>query len=426
VEEYRRAGALDPVRQQRYAHALADLGRLEEAGSVMAVISEADTSADGWMVRGLVGLANGRMEDAVQAFTRGDALGVDPALAVNHCAVLLAVQRPDARVCSEALMKSPENPRALLGLAAASTAGADRVVARRALNDLQSARGVTTDQWMEAARLYRILGDDREACALRLRTGTPVGREDVLETGRSCAAAGRWDDARSLLEPLSPATPEAAFILGTMALERALDADEPSEREGWIGVGRTWMASCAEADRDNAAWFNNMGRLEDLDGEQEKAEEDFRKALSLDPGLYDARLNLARLLHRLGRVDAACAEMSSLWTSDSDYRLVAGVDLAVWSRERGDAGLARRIGEAVLTECVDAAVKPCVAEAGLFLAVLETEEGNVDQALERLEQAVTASPEVVRSQARVEPEFEALADNLRFAQILDPTIGASP
>lgn len=421
VKAYARAGELDLPQRQRYARALAGMGDLEGARSQVSAIAAADLTEDGWMASGLVALSEGRLEDAVVAFSSGAALGKDPALAVNHCAALILVGRPDAALCTEALLLAPEDPQALLGVAAASLAERNRLVARRALNNLQSLKGATRDHLVEAARLYRIMGDDSDACALRLRVGAVRSPEEALETGRSCGAAGRWDEAHRLLDPLVADAPEASFILGTMALERALKGGDAAEVERWIADATRRMEACRDTYAGNASWHNNVGRIRALDGDLLGAEVAFRDALALEPDHPQAILNLSRLLKRSGHLEEACALSRRLWGARGDYRLLAGLDLANWSRERGDRQEARVVGEALLSLCQDGDIQPCIVAAALGLAVLEAEEGRTDAALDRLEQAVTAGGDPAREQARAEPALASLSENLRFGRIMDPT-----
>lgn len=426
VEAWASSPELDDLHRQRLARGLVQLQRHEEARAAMEPVPDVSLTADGWMARGLLALHDGRPEDALVAFSSGAAGGGDPALAVNRCATLLALGRPDAGACADALLAAPGDPAALLGVAASSLAAGDPVTARRALGDLQSAPGASPDQLLEAARLYRAVGDAKEACAIRGRVIAPGEPQADLETGRTCAGAGDWDRAHAALEPLVPAVPEAAFVLGTMALERSLRVQAGSERERWSADARRRFEACRAAYASDPSWHNNVGRLDAMDGEYGRAEMAFRTALRLQPENEHATLNLARLLHARGDLSGAREALDRLWRSESQYRILAGLELARWTREAGEEAVARALAVEVHEKCGAARVRPCVAESALFLAVVDAAGGDVQASLDWLEAAVEAGGEGVRAAARAEPELGVLQGELRFRQLTDPDLhGAS-
>ena len=69
---------------------------------------------------------------------------------------------------------------------------------------------------------------------------------------------------------------------------------------------RTWLAR-NRTTHDSAVWFN-LGVTLNAAADTEAADEAYRKAIALNPKLFQAHLNLGLNLERQGQLDAAIAQ----------------------------------------------------------------------------------------------------------------------
>lgn len=416
LERYRSASTLEPAQAMRMARALAGRGEHQAALSALEAFPQESWSPDAFMAQGIVQLAQGFPGDAALSFAMGARLGGDAALLVNQCGALLAAGTPDAAVCAEALVASPQDPAAMLGLAAASLAEDNPVVTERTLRNLLATPGVPAHQIAEVGRLYLALGDPGSACGAFAMAGG-----GGVEGGRACAAAGRVADAQTILEPLVDQQPEAAFILGTLALERALAQGAQGERQRAIADAWRRFRACEEHYALDARWHNNAGRLYALDAEEQRAEVSFRRAMELDPGAPYPVLNLARLLEargdraESGRLLERVAELGGLSGA------IAGLDLA--RRARADGDIERGIGRAsaVLEGCTGDQAGACVVESCIVLATMLAA-SEPEHAVALLERAVEIGGPQVSDRLRAEPDLGALASYERYAAL----VGSAP
>ncbi len=411
ITHYQACETLEAPRQLRLARALAAEARYPEALEALEAVPQGAWTADGFMAHGLLLMEQGMVGEAAHAFAAGANLGGDAALRVNHCGALLAAGTPDAAVCADALIAAPQDPAAMLGLAASSLAEDNPVVTKRTLGNLLASEFAQPLHLVEAARLYQAMGDLAQAC-----DAFHAGGGGGVEGGRACAAAGRRDRAEAILEPIAD-EPQAAFMLGTMALERALAQTMQGERERDTADAWRRFRACKEHFVEDASWHNNAGRLHALDGEEQLAELAFRRAIELDPAAPYPVLNLARLLEARGdRVESGLllervAELGGLTAA------IAGLELARRARDDGQPEQAIARARAVMEGCGGEQAAACVVESCVVLATMLAAD-QPDQAVALLQQAAEIGGPGVAGRLKAEPDLEVLMELEAYAAIV--------
>ena len=415
IVQYQACEQLEAPRQLRLARALAGSGEIDAAAAELQALPQGAWTADGFMAQGLIHMAHGLPGEAAVAFSTGVQLGGDPDLRVNHCGALLAAGTPDASVCSEALIAAPMDPAATLGLAAAALAEENGTVVERTLTNLLANPEASPLQIHEAGRLYLATGDPVRACGAFVQAGG-----GGVEGGQACAAAGRLDQAQQLLEPIAD-QPRAAFMLGTMALDRALAQGSQAERQRAIADAQRRFRACGDHFADDAGWHNNVGRLHALDSEEQLAELAFRRAMELDPSAPYPVLNLARLLEARGDLVESGKLLERVAELGGLTGAIAGLDLARRARAEGrlDVGIAR--ARRVLEGCGGEQAVPCAVESCVVLATMLAASEPL-QAIALLERAAEMGGPGVVERLRAEPDLEPLGEHERFAAI----VGSAP
>jgi tetratricopeptide (TPR) repeat protein len=202
--------------------------------------------------------------------------------------------------------------------------------------------------------LRRALASDGASPYLRTRLA-----EELL-------TLGRVDEAREEVEAalhLDPQFPEAYVDLARVrlrladaggaqaALERALAIDVScedayvalaavhQERGDRTRVEQTWRDMAHALPQSAHARFQ-LGRALAARGEVRAAEAELVRAVDLDPGAHDARIELAELLQGDGRADDAAAQLEQAWSRTGDLkdaerlvRLQVGVGRGAAARE---------------------------------------------------------------------------------------------
>ena len=413
VELYQQAAELDDQRSQRLARGLAGSGGFNQAQELLGALPQELWTPDGWMAQGLLLLERGQPGEAAVAFATGARLGGDASLLVNHSGALLAAGTPDASVCADALVAAPLDPAAMLGLAAASLAEENVVVVHRTLQNLLATEGVSSLQLQEAGKLLLAGGDPGSACMAYLAAGG-----GGVPGGEACIRAGRTDEANSILEPLVDQEPQAAFMLGTLALERALSSRDSGERARAVADASRRFRVCAGAYAADPSWYNNVGRLHALDGVEQAAEVAFRKALELDSTAAYPALNLARLLEARGERDESGELLQRVAAGGGQLAAMAGLDLARRARTAGDTQRALEFARGMLAGCEGGGAQACVVESCIVIGTLLARD-DPEQALALLQRAAEIGGSGVGDRLAVEPDLTVLAGDARFAALVE-------
>lgn len=133
------------------------------------------------------------------------------------------------------------------------------------------------------------------------------------------------------------------------------------------------------------AWFG-LGRVLSALKQWDESEQSFRRAAELAPGMVDAKLNLADLLIRDGKLDEAAALCASA-VSDSPDLAPIYLKLADISAQQGDQNKSLEY----YREANRAA--PYIHPAKVLLAVWCNAHGDAERALKLLQEARVESPE---------------------------------
>ena len=199
----------------------------------------------------------------------------------------------------------------------------------------------------------------------RLRASLPADR-DLSEFGLGTAAGELV--VRETGHLWSPESGQMVFDF-----EACAGAAAESRRVVSLASRRAGTEAASEPERDAASWHRLGCDLEASDRDRARAA--YERALSLDPSLADAHVNLGCLLHEIGELPAAedhYRDALALRPED----ITARFDLAVVLEDRGRDDEARAAYEA----CI--AGDPACAEAHYNLARLAERAGD-DEAVVR-------------------------------------------
>jgi Tfp pilus assembly protein PilF len=199
----------------------------------------------------------------------------------------------------QATSGSPTGEAANLRIADAALASGTPAVALQALGGILASQPANTDALLRQARAYVMLGNTLSA---------------ESSYRRALAANDRLAEARIGL---------AKCVLGS----------NPAQAE-------QLFSDALARDRKNAALLNNIGIARDLQGQHERAQEAYRRALEIVPDLASARTNLGLSLSISGRPEEGAAMLGQLagnGGSDRRTRDNFAVALALSGRS-GEAG----------------------------------------------------------------------------------------
>lgn len=149
--------------------------------------------------------------------------------------------------------------------------------------------------------------------------------------------------------------------------------------------GRLGAHPAREAPSSDAGSYVNRGNELARRGQFEEAEENFRKALALEPGLAEAHRNLGTLLLETGRPGEAlesCRRAAAARPHDADAQETAGAALL----ELG------RVEEAIACYRRALAIRPATVTAWHSLANTLAGLGRFDEALEAYRRAIELDP----------------------------------
>lgn len=192
---------------------------------------------------------------------------------------------------------------------------------RRALGLALGALG----RWKEAAAAF---GE-----ALRLSSGDVKLR---LEALHALAMAGEEAWARALLQELEAEGVPAARLADTLAAVAAAIAES-----GRPEAAVAWWREALRLDSGRARRWNDFGLVLQRLGRFAEAEDAFRRALALDPGLMVARQNLALIADRpVQDAEIAALARALAATTDEDARIRGLYALGRLHERAGDYGAA--------------------------------------------------------------------------------------
>lgn len=295
---YERATTLDDAANQRYARALVQLGRTDDATKVLSEVTDYD--ANGHLVAGSILAEQGELQLALMAFEAGFQLSKTPELAVNVCITRLGLELEAMPACQDAVTRAPSDPRAYAALAEASVKAEMPETAKEALHRATKHYDgdPTTGVWIGQG--WVAVGEVGEACRWSIQLEQPP----VL-FGRACLAAGQAERAIELLEPSAAEDDEAAALLLRLAVDRAAASGEGIERHARVEQARRWERRLEDV--DEVSVLTDRGRLAMVAGDVLEAEALWRHAMALDPEEQAPRANLARSLRSRGDDEAADA-----------------------------------------------------------------------------------------------------------------------
>lgn len=166
--------------------------------------------------------------------------------------------------------------------------------------------------------------------------------------------------------------------------QRVLDFSVDTLKEDVVRVLR--RTASPEARRAAYDHYLEGCRLDEDEATMDRAEEAYRRALSLDPGLACALTNLGNLCYRRGRVEQARTHYAQAIAIDTDQP-EAHYNLGFLALEDGDAETA--------VVCFERALEsdPSFADAHFNIAMAEEERGFKDRAKVHWETYLSLEPE---------------------------------
>ncbi|MFH1724903.1 MAG: fused MFS/spermidine synthase [Elusimicrobiota bacterium] len=200
--------------------------------------------------------------------------------------------------------------------------------------------------------------DGNVAYGCREESSTPIGPKDLDDLGKRAAEFGRQakgsagheekglalarryleldfvDEAESALKEVlssSPGSAGAHRAAGDVALRRR-EMDYEQRMEVLLDLAHK---------RPNYAYYTNQARVRYLEGDYDEAERLLAKSLELYPTSTSARLNLADLLMRAGRRDAAVSRLKEV-LEINPYNRFALARLAALHASEGERSEAAR------------------------------------------------------------------------------------
>ncbi len=218
--------------------------------------------------------------------------------------------------------------------------------------------GPTRAYFLRRANLLEHLGRAREAkeAGTEAEIHPPAGADDYFLVGEEHYRRGRWQEATSAFDHALAREPShfwAQFFLSVCHLKmqqweaarmglNACLAQQPNF--AWAYVFRSFAHEKLHATAEAEADFQNALRLNPDDdvryvvyvtrgillfnlGDLTKAAENFRRAVSLKSGQYNAYLNLAQVELAAGRFDAAARQMDLAIKRKAPRQAVAGYHL---------------------------------------------------------------------------------------------------
>jgi tetratricopeptide (TPR) repeat protein len=174
----------------------------------------------------------------------------------------------------------------------------------------QISRGQLLQQARAAAREGRL--DEAETIFVQLLDADGRDARALTELLRLYVRQRRWADAADVSARL--ATEQPASTEPRLMLARALLED------GRLEMAQRVFAELAVREPDNPATWRSLGRIYGRLGNWLAAREAWSLVTEIDPGPFEARLELAEACRQAGDADAAQAELKSILALDPDHR----------------------------------------------------------------------------------------------------------
>jgi tetratricopeptide (TPR) repeat protein len=273
---------------------LANRGQHQQALEAMDRAINIDaTHGPAWMHRGSWSLDLGFVDEASEAFTRAESLGLVGQARASQARVLLRQHRPEEAVALlETLSREYPDPSVfqLLGKAYRETGRLDD--ARIALARGKSAPLLTwVDDWHEQKRVYEVDFNPRLRHAKRL------------------LARGQVDEALKRLESLIEERPDNAVAINLLSQTYARAGD--SERAFWV-----LRRAIAKDSVDDSTLVNIAGFYE-ARGDHRTALEHLNRAIEINPLATLPYVRKGLMLRKQGRPEAALAAFESALRNDA-------------------------------------------------------------------------------------------------------------
>lgn len=262
-------------------------------------------------------------------------LGIAQSLAGESAAALRSFQR--------ALEMNPRSVGAATGLHNLFDAG---VRSQEVIEGIEKAAAANPDSAAHRTLLgltYASLNDDRRASA-ELRRALELDPDHdaaIAATGKMMLKQGRIEEARRMMEA-------AVARKGDLA-ETRLSLGQIYARSGRFGEAAQQTAEALRLQPDSASANAQMGMITMMQEiKPESAIENMRRALELDPSMYELRLHLAILYHdqkRLPECEAALKGAIEARPDDPEpYRLLGSLYTEMGRREEAEEVMTRLRG----------------------------------------------------------------------------------
>jgi tetratricopeptide (TPR) repeat protein len=275
-----------------------------------AMIAANPRNRQAWTGLGVLLYGSGRAGEAAEALTH--ALQIDPA--APRAELFLSFSQADMRECDKALpvlekyfdTEPVGKLQRLTGLTLlqCSTSSKDASSALRTAARLKQGYPGDADVLYESAELYTRLWTETADELLTAHPDSYRVHQLAAEVNEAQGNLGRAiREYRTALSE-NPALPQMHYRIGQLLLRVGdADADEKAMDE--------FRAELA-IDPQSAVAALAMAEIERHQGKFAEASADYKRALTLEPGLAEARVGLAQTLLAEHQVDAAQAELRAL------------------------------------------------------------------------------------------------------------------
>ena len=200
---------------------------------------------------------------------------------------------------------------------------------------------------------------------------------------------------------------ELVTLVAGLAIALLYSGATIARNQVWKDDTRLWSDTVRKSPESGIP-RNNLGRAYFSMGEIEKAVEQYRVALRINPAHAEARNNLGAALATRGRVDEAESELLIALKLDPDYS-DAHNNIGILYGSRGDLDLA------VVHFRKALGVRPDFPDAHHNLGVTYLNQGRVDPAIEHFRETLKLKPDAVNTHMNLARAYEikGLGDEAR-------------